>query len=102
MNDSSRVLCAFEHASLLVGTMVLVSEDAPVCCCPRAFSQKDELGSLLCPVYNSLEGPYAVALTTIAEKVAFEEELLTYPFCPTLEEDEDLMVVSAYSSAWKR
>ena len=24
--------------------MVLVSEDAPVCCCPRAFSQKDSLG----------------------------------------------------------
>ena len=44
MNDSTRVLCAFEHASLLVGTMVLVSEDAPVCCCPRAFSQKDQLG----------------------------------------------------------
>lgn len=44
MNDSSRVLCAFEHASLLEGTMVLVSEDAPVCCCPRAFSQKDQLG----------------------------------------------------------
>eukprot|EP00904_Undaria_pinnatifida_P012814 jgi/Undpi1/8663/HiC_scaffold_25.g11128.m1 len=102
MNDSSRVLCAFEHASLLVGTMVLISEDAPVCCCPRAFSQKDELGSLFCPVYNSREGPYAAALTTVAEKVAFEEELGTYPFCPTLEEDEDLMVVSEYSSTWKR
>lgn len=44
MNDSSRVLCAFEHASLLVGTMVLISESAPVCCCPRSFSQKDQLG----------------------------------------------------------
>ncbi len=44
MNDSSRVLCAFEHVSLLEGTMVLISEDAPVCCCPRAFSQKDQLG----------------------------------------------------------
>lgn len=44
MNDSSRLLCAFEHTSLLEGTMVLVSGDAPVCCCPRAFSQKDLLG----------------------------------------------------------
>lgn len=59
-------------------------------------------GSLLCPVYNSLEGPFAATLTTIAEKVAFEEQLRTYPFCPRLEEDEDLMVVSEYSPAWKR
>ena len=54
------------------------------------------------PVYSSLEGPYAAALKTMADKVAFEEELRTYPFCPTLEDDEDLMVVSEYSSAWKR
>lgn len=44
MNDSSKVLCAYEHASLLEGTMVLVTEDAPLCCCPRAFSHKDFLG----------------------------------------------------------
>lgn len=57
---------------------------------------------MVCPVYSSLEGPYAAALKTMADKVAFEEELRTYPFCPTLEDDEDLMVVSEYSSAWKR
>eukprot|EP00752_Nemacystus_decipiens_P006299 g5679.t1 len=102
MNDSSRVLCAFEHASLLEGTMVLVSEDAPVCCCPRAFSQKDSLGSLFCPVYNSLEGPFAASPTTVAEQLAFEEDSQVYPFCPWLEDNEDLMVLSEYSAPWKR
>ncbi|CAM9623678.1 unnamed protein product, partial [Ectocarpus sp. 13 AM-2016] len=42
--NSSQILCAFEHTSLLEGTMVLIAEEAPVCCCPRAFSQKDQLG----------------------------------------------------------
>ncbi|CAM9416203.1 unnamed protein product [Hapterophycus canaliculatus] len=102
MNDPSRVLCAFEHVSLLEGTMVLISEDAPVCCCPRAFSQKDELGSLVCPVYNSLEGPYAVSPRTIAEQLAFEEDSQNYPFCPSLGENEDLLIVSNYSTVWKR
>lgn len=46
VNDSSKILCAFEHVSLLEGTMVLISEDAPVCCCPRAFSQKDQFGEM--------------------------------------------------------
>ncbi|CAM9598837.1 unnamed protein product [Scytosiphon promiscuus] len=102
MDDSSRILCAFEHVSLLEGTMVLVSEDAPMCCCPRAFSQKDLLGSLVCPVYGSLEGPYAASPTTVTEQLAFEEDSQTYPFCPSLEEDEDLLVVSEYSTPWRR
>ncbi|CAN0375993.1 unnamed protein product, partial [Pylaiella littoralis] len=102
VNDSSKILCAFEHVSLLEGTMVLISEDAPVCCCPRAFSQKDQFGSLFCPVYDSREGPFAAPLTLVADKLTFEGELQTYPFCPYLEEDEDLMVVSEYSTAWAR
>ncbi|CAN0212441.1 unnamed protein product [Ectocarpus sp. 12 AP-2014] len=102
MNDSSKILCAFEHASLLEGTMVLIAEEAPVCCCPRTFSQKDQLGSLFCPVHNSLEGPFAATLTSIADLLTFEEESQTYPFCPSLDENEDLMVVSEYSTSWER
>lgn len=60
------------------------------------------LGSLECPVYGSLEGPFAPSLKTIADKIAFQEQLKTYPFCPALEENEDLMVISEYDSAWKR
>lgn len=56
----------------------------------------------MCPVYDSLEGPFAPSLTTVAEKIAFEENLQTYPFCPALEENEDLMVMSEYSFSWKR
>ncbi|CAM9452842.1 unnamed protein product, partial [Ectocarpus sp. 13 AM-2016] len=82
--------------------MVLIAEEAPVCCCPRAFSQKDQLGSLFCPVHNSLEGPFAATLTSIADLLTFEEESQTYPFCPSLDENEDLMVVSEYSTSWER
>lgn len=59
-------------------------------------------GSLFCPVYDSREGPFAAPLTLVADKLTFEGELQTYPFCPYLEEDEDLMVVSEYSTAWAR
>ncbi|CBN75306.1 conserved unknown protein [Ectocarpus siliculosus] len=102
MNDTSKILCAFEHVSLLEGTMVLIAEEAPVCCCPRAFSQKDQLGSLFCPVHNSVEGPFAATLTSVADLLTFEEESQTYPFCPSLDENEDLMVVSEYSTSWER
>lgn len=61
-----------------------------------------ETGSLFCPVYDSLEGPFAVSPKTVAEKLAFEEDSQTYPFCPWLNDDEDVMVVSEYSAAWKR
>lgn len=56
----------------------------------------------MCPVYNSLEGAYAATPATVAEKLAFEEDSQTYPFCPSLEEDEDLLVVSEYSTPWAR
>lgn len=59
-------------------------------------------GSLFCPVYDSLEGPFAAPPTSTADKIAFEDDSQTYPFCPYLEEDEDLMVVSEYSTAWTR
>lgn len=59
-------------------------------------------GSLVCPVYDSLEGPYAALPTTVAEQLAFEEDSQTYPFCPSLEEGEDLLVVSEYSTPWQR
>lgn len=53
-------------------------------------------------MYGSLEGPFAPSLKTVADKIAFEEELKTYPFCPALEENKDLMVMSLYDSGWKR
>lgn len=56
----------------------------------------------MCPVYDSVEGPLAASLSTIAQLMAFEEDSQTYPFCPALPENEDLMVVSQYSSTWKR
>lgn len=53
-------------------------------------------------MYDSLEGPYAASPATIAQKTAYEEDLKNYPFCPALEENEDLMMVSEYSSVWDR
>lgn len=66
----------------------------------RAF--KLNTGSLFCPVYNSLEGPFAASPKTVAEQLAFEEDSKTYPFCPSLDDNDDLLVVSEYSAAWKR
>lgn len=57
---------------------------------------------MFCPVYNSLEGPFASSPRTVAEELAFEADSMIYPFCPALDDGEDLMVVSAYSTAWKR
>ncbi|CAN0104914.1 unnamed protein product, partial [Discosporangium mesarthrocarpum] len=98
--NSSKTLCAYEHTSLLVGTTVLVTEDAPVCCCPRQYSQKDTLGAYICPVYDSNEGPFATLPVTVAEKLDYESSLDSYPYCPYLGENEDLMVTSDFSSAW--
>lgn len=53
-------------------------------------------------MYDSLDGPFAAALDTISEKMAYEEDLKNYPFCPALEENEDQMMMSEYSSLWGR
>lgn len=75
---------------------------APSACLPSDLVAFCGPGSLVCPVYDSLEGPYAASLTTIAQKTAYEEDLKSYPFCPVLEENEDLMMISEYSSVWDR
>ncbi|CAM9791198.1 unnamed protein product [Choristocarpus tenellus] len=100
--NTSMTLCDYEHTSLLVGTMVLIAEDTPICCCPKEYSQMDSTGSYMCPVYNSQEGPLAILPVTVSEKLEYEESLDSYPFCPYLEDNEDLVIISEYSKAWNR
>lgn len=53
-------------------------------------------------MYDSLDGPFATSRTTIAEKLVYEEDLDNYPFCPALDENEDLVMMSEYSNVWDR
>ncbi|CAM9466989.1 unnamed protein product [Chrysoparadoxa australica] len=102
MGDPNRVLCAYEPTGKLVGTSVLITEDAPRCCCPAAISQESLEGSFMCPVYNQQEGPFAVKPSDVEGYLLYEEELDAYPYCPYLSDDKDERVVSERSEAWGR
>jgi hypothetical protein len=101
--NASRVLCAYELDDRLVGSMVLVTADAPRCCMPALFNQATMQGAFMCPVFSKQgAGPFAAAPTTVAQRLAFEKAVKQYPYCPYTEPDEDVCMESVWSAEWGR
>ncbi|KAH8054670.1 hypothetical protein JL722_8611 [Aureococcus anophagefferens] len=87
---------------LSVGSMVYIKESSPECCCPPGYNNELKTGTFFCPK-NMLEdtaGPYSNRLSTLNHYLAKDEAAAEYPYCPTLEEDQDTLQCSNFTDAW--
>ncbi|KAH8072166.1 hypothetical protein JL720_11208 [Aureococcus anophagefferens] len=85
-----------------VGSMVYIKESSPECCCPPGYNNELKTGTFFCPK-NMLEdtaGPYSNRLSTLNHYLAKDEAAAEYPYCPTLEEDQDTLQCSNFTDAW--
>jgi len=90
MNNKNRVLCSYAESVLRIGSLVYITDQAPVCCCPQPFSSATRVGSFQCPVGPTENGAFAYRSQTIADVLNVDTLLLDYPFCPIdLSYDED-------------
>ena len=97
--DPSKILCEFKETVIRVGTMVLIKETAPVCCCPGVFNTLNREGRFSCPSKpGTAHGPFADATDTLEEQKNRDDSQKSYPFCPLLREDEDVMVCAKRAS----
>ena len=103
-NNPNRILCDYRETTLRIGTMVIINDQAPVCCCPRAYTKKKKLGSFFCPKKPKTRyggGPFADAVDTIQELVDRDSYNQKYPYCPLLnEETQDALMCSKQSSVF--
>ena len=82
--------------------MVYIKESSPECCCPPGYNNELKTGTFFCPK-NMLEdtaGPYSNRLSTLNHYLAKDEAAAEYPYCPTLEEDQDTLQCSNFTDAW--
>ena len=103
---SDWVLCNYYEGTpdtdrFRVGSMVLIRESAPRCCCPRLFEDTTFEGHYFCPrnvadvtVEGFSAGPFATVIDTLIEKTLDEEQIDIYPYCPYFEEDQDVLMCS--------
>ena len=47
--QEDKVLCDFKETVIRLGSMVLIKELAPVCCCPPTYNTLKKEGMYLCP-----------------------------------------------------
>ena len=100
-NDPHRLLCDYRETTLRIGSMVVINDQAPRCCCPRMYTKGSQLGSFLCPKKPKTKrggGPFADAVDTIAELVERDAHSVKYPHCPFVSEDEDMLMCSRQST----
>ncbi|KAH8046863.1 hypothetical protein JL720_16268 [Aureococcus anophagefferens] len=92
----------FDRSRRSVGSMVYIKESSPECCCPPGYNNELKTGTFFCPK-NMLEdtaGPYSNRLSTLNHYLAKDEAAAEYPYCPTLEEDQDTLQCSNFTDAW--
>jgi hypothetical protein len=95
LEDTKRILCEFREAVVRVGVMVLIKENAPVCCCPSVYSTLNRKGRKVCPNKpGTAGGPFADSFDSLEEKLLQDSIQGEYPFCPQMDENEDLMLCS--------
>ena len=93
--DSTKILCEFKETVIRVGTMVLIKEQAPSCCCPGLYNTLNREGRFMCPNKpGTPHGPFADKVDNLEEMLARDASRGNYPFCPEMPEDQDLMACS--------
>jgi hypothetical protein len=86
--DVNKVLCSYTETGLRTGSIVYITDLAPVCCCPRPFSVDDRIGSVQCPKGVTGSGAFATRYKEYSEILNTEALVRTYPYCPYGLEDE--------------
>lgn len=98
--DPTKILCEFKETVIRVGTMVLINEQAPSCCCPAVYNTLNREGRFMCPNKpGTAHGPFADTVDTLEEEIARDASRGNYPFCPEMGEKEDLMACSKQASS---
>lgn len=88
--DPSKLLCSVRESKIRIGSMVLITDKAPSCCCPRKFSYQTMRGSFMCPMKpRTKHGPFADAFDTIREHLERTQSFNSYPVCPDIQDNED-------------
>ena len=98
--DPTKILCEFGETVIRVGSMVLIKEQAPTCCCPQGYNTKAQVGRFECPrsPTGPPHGPFAVAVNTLEKHRSNDEGQSAYPFCPNLDENIDQLLCSKQAS----
>mmetsp|Transcript_8780 Transcript_8780/g.17936 ORF Transcript_8780/g.17936 Transcript_8780/m.17936 type:complete len:607 (-) Transcript_8780:3125-4945(-) len=77
--DPNKIMCNYHETRIRVGSMVKITADAAVCCCPPKYREKQ--GSFLCPRRPQGDGPLAIEPKTLKERLEVERYESTYPLC---------------------
>ena len=100
MKNENRTLCSYTESFIRVGTIVYIIDflnaDVPVCCCPKPFKPATRVGSFLCPIGATGNGPFASFYKTLQDVLVVDPIMLEYPFCPSGLEEGDRMWCSVY------
>lgn len=88
--DINKVLCSYTESGFRVGSIVYITDIAPVCCCPRPYSVDDRIGSVQCPKGVTGMGAFATRYKEYSEVLNTEGLVRNYPYCPYGLEDESL------------
>mmetsp|Transcript_4353 Transcript_4353/g.8775 ORF Transcript_4353/g.8775 Transcript_4353/m.8775 type:complete len:612 (+) Transcript_4353:175-2010(+) len=93
--DPTKILCEFKETVIREGTMVLIKEQAPTCCCPAVYNTLNREGRFMCPNKpGTSHGPFADRVDTLEEEIARDASRVNYPFCPKMSDEEDIMACS--------
>lgn len=103
-NNPNRILCDYRKTTIRVGSMVVINDQAPTCCCPKAYTKGKKLGSYFCPKKPRTKyggGPFADHVDTIEEFVEQDDYIYKYPYCPHIRGEDgqkDVVLCSKQSS----
>lgn len=96
MGDMRKVLCAYLEAFFRVGSVVFITDEAPVCCCMSNYNPLTRLGSFMCPRSAQGNGPFAAQYTQLSDVITRDSLILQYPYCHSDLDEGDRMMCSTY------
>lgn len=94
--DPNKLLCQYSESFFRVGSVVYVTDSAPVCCCPSNYNPLTRTGSFLCPRSLQGEGPYACHFKSLNDVISRDDMILKYPYCHSDLNEPDRMMCSIY------
>ena len=82
-NDAKKILCNIIETKIRVGSMVVITDRVPTCCCAIRYIPHQKIGSLFCPKKKRNKGgPFAAEITSLEERLEDDAFQLQYPYCP--------------------
>lgn len=94
--DPKKVMCAYDESFFRVGSVVFVTAEAPVCCCPTNYNPLTRLGSFFCPRSAQGNGPFAAQYTKLTDRITRDTLIEEYPYCHSDLDEPDRMMCSVY------